>query len=117
MKPNESRHVVVSVNAQTLLAGCKWRPANAVEEAKMALRHTAIVGHVQLGRGGLGLTIQPQHQDRTEEVHQQESSKVGWTHWDYVERRKISWKDLRSMELNMTSFQHQAIFFSGWVKT
>ncbi|XP_061116493.1 NACHT, LRR and PYD domains-containing protein 3-like, partial [Conger conger] len=56
MTLNESRDAVVSNNAPTLAAGRKWRPARAVEEATTALRHADIVGHVQQGRGGLGLT-------------------------------------------------------------
>lgn len=56
MTLNESRDSVVSNNAPTLAAGRKWRPAKAVEEATAALRHADIVGHVQQGRGGLGLT-------------------------------------------------------------
>ena len=56
MTLKESSDAVVSNNAPTLTAGRKWRPATAVEEATAALRHADIVGHVQHGRGGLGLT-------------------------------------------------------------
>ncbi|CAB1413044.1 unnamed protein product [Pleuronectes platessa] len=101
----------------TLVTDRKWRPANAVEEARTALTHTDIVEHVQLGRGGLCLTtkLQPQDQEggrwwwrRYTNRRRQQGGSEGWT---------ISWKDLWSIELDMTSFKHQAIFFSGWVKT
>lgn len=59
MTLNESKDLVVRKNAPILATGRKWRPATAVEEAISALRHADIVGHVQQGRGGLGLT--PSH--------------------------------------------------------
>lgn len=56
MTLNESKDPVIRENAPTLATGHKWRPARAVEEATAALRHADIVGNVQQGRGGLGLT-------------------------------------------------------------
>ena len=56
MTLNASKDLVVRNNAPTLATGCKWRPATAVEEATSALRHADIVGNVQQGSTGLGLT-------------------------------------------------------------
>lgn len=41
--------------APTLATGRKWTPTAAVLDAKSALQHQHIVGHVQQGRGGFGL--------------------------------------------------------------
>ncbi|KAJ8347374.1 hypothetical protein SKAU_G00287750 [Synaphobranchus kaupii] len=51
----ESRDPFVRGAAPTLATGKKWKPAATVAEAKAALRHRDIVGHVQHGRGGFGL--------------------------------------------------------------
>ena len=37
-----------------LVRGRKWNPAEAVQQAKAALRHRDIVGQIQQGRAGLG---------------------------------------------------------------
>ena len=88
MRLNESKDIVVRENAPTFAAGCKWRPATAVEEATTALRHADIVGNVQQGKGGLGLTTCcPTWRDATaptrrkmvvEEVRHQEDDGARW---------------------------------------
>lgn len=109
---NESQDVLVSRNAPAVVTGRKWRPARAVEEAVTALKHADIVGHVQQGRGGLGLTARrpawskasdpEQKRMVVDEVrHQEEAARwakavsldkqVQWTRWDSVERRKLIW--------------------------
>ena len=116
---------MVSNNAPSLVAGRKWRPASAVEEAAASLRLADIVGHVQQGRGGLGLTTRlpacntPAAPERrklvVEEINRQEEAarwakavslgKQGqWTRWESVEKRRISWKELWSMEAKRISF-------------
>ena len=50
MTVNQSKDLVLRNNTPTLATRHKWRPAKA------ALRHADIVGHVQQGRVGLGLT-------------------------------------------------------------
>jgi len=55
----DSCDAMVSNNAPTLVAGHKWRPTSAVEEAAATLRLADIVGHVQQGRGDFGLTTRP----------------------------------------------------------
>jgi len=48
--------VVVSNVVPNPNKGRKWNPRMAAQEAEAAtLRHTEIVGNVQIGRGGLGL--------------------------------------------------------------
>lgn len=86
-----------------MATGRKWRPGKAVQEATAALRHADIVGHVQQGRGGLGLTSRavwskanaPERRKMVvQEVWHQEEAGGQWTRWDSMEKRKISWKDL-----------------------
>lgn len=131
MTLNESRDTVVSNNAPALATGRKWRPAKAVEEAIAALKHADIVGHVQQGRGGFGLTATPPTWSKAtaperrkmvvEEVrHQEEAARWAkavslgkqgqWTRWDSVERRKISWKDMWAMEARQLSFSIRATY-------
>ncbi|KAI2644850.1 hypothetical protein H4Q32_030713 [Labeo rohita] len=55
MSLTESRDPVVRGAALTLATGKKWTPATAVLQAKSALLHRDVVGHVQQGRGGFGL--------------------------------------------------------------
>lgn len=55
MTLTESRDTVVARTALTRSTGRKWSSAVASEQAKSALRHQEIVGHVQLGRQGLGV--------------------------------------------------------------
>ncbi|KAK0146192.1 Retrovirus-related Pol polyprotein from type-2 retrotransposable element R2DM [Merluccius polli] len=131
MTLHESRDPVVSNNAPNLATGRKWKPEVAVQEATAALRHADIVGHVQQGRGGFGLTpsrptwnkaTAPERRKMVvQEVrHQEEAarqakavslSKQGqWTRWDSVERRKISWKDLWAMEVRRLSFSIRATY-------
>lgn len=130
MTLNESQDPVVSNNAPTLATGRKWRPGKAVQEATAALRHADIVGHVQQGRGGLGLTSRAAWSKATaperrkmvvQEVrHQEEAARWAkavslakqgqWTRWDSVEKRKISWKDLWAMEARRLSFSIRATY-------
>ena len=50
-----SKDVVVSKVVPNKTKGRKWNPRMAAQEAEATLRHTEIVGNVQIGRGGLGL--------------------------------------------------------------
>ena len=50
-----SKDVVVSKVVPNPTKGRKWNPRMAAQEAEATLRHTEIVGNVQIGRGGLGL--------------------------------------------------------------
>ncbi len=52
----DSRDHTISNAVPLLLTGRKWTPSDSVQQATSALRHSDIVGHVQLGRGGFGLT-------------------------------------------------------------
>ena len=102
-----------------------------MEEATAALKHADIVGNVQQGRGGFGLTATPPAWSKAtaperrkmvvEEVRHQEEAgrwakavslaKQGqWTRWDSVERRKISWKDMWAMEARQLSFSIRATY-------
>lgn len=55
MSLTDSRDPVVRGAPPTLATGRKWTPATAVQQAKSALLHRDVVGHVQQGRGGFGL--------------------------------------------------------------
>ncbi|KAL3999364.1 acyl-CoA thioesteraes 11 [Sarotherodon galilaeus] len=55
MSLTDSRDPIVRGTAPTLATGRKWTPATSVLQAKSALRHRDVVGHVQQGRGGFGL--------------------------------------------------------------
>ncbi|KAE8287777.1 hypothetical protein D5F01_LYC13834 [Larimichthys crocea] len=68
-----SRDQTISKAAPPLITGRKWTPSNAVQHATSALRHSDIVGHVQLGRGDFGLI----------------SSKPTWCKASTSERRKM----------------------------
>ncbi|KAJ8333436.1 hypothetical protein SKAU_G00414440 [Synaphobranchus kaupii] len=84
MTLTKSQDLFVRGAAPTLATGKKWKPAAAVAEAKAALRHRDIVGHVQHGRGGFGLgATTPTWQEATpnewrhlvmEEMHHQEEA-------------------------------------------
>ena len=131
MTLTESRDPVVRGAAPTLVTGRKWKPSAAVAVAKTALRHRDIVGHVQHGRGGLGLeATTPTWQKATpaerrhmvvEEVrHQEEADRCAkavsqaqqgrWMRWEGVERRKITWNEMWNMESNRLSFIIRATY-------
>ncbi|KAL7834883.1 hypothetical protein SRHO_G00291360 [Serrasalmus rhombeus] len=57
MTLSESRDPLVCCAAPALRTGKKWTPKAAVADARAALRHRDIVGHVQKGRGGFGLGV------------------------------------------------------------
>ncbi|KAL7400082.1 hypothetical protein ABVT39_006308 [Epinephelus coioides] len=125
MSLTDSRDPVVRGAAPTLATGKKWTPATAVQQAKSALLHRDVVGHVQQGRGGFGLgTVTPLWQKapatkrRTmvvEEVRRQEeadrrsravaqATQGSWMKWEGVEKRKLTWSELWGMESNRLSF-------------
>ncbi|MGH0147566.1 UNVERIFIED_CONTAM: hypothetical protein FKN15_040092 [Acipenser sinensis] len=115
----ESRDKCVREAAPVLKTGRKWAAKKAVEDAKAALRIGDIMGQVQHGRGGLGLSSAPPTWHKAapaqrrklvvNEVQKQEErmrcikaisqAKQGeWMRWESVEQRKIGWQDLWSME-------------------
>lgn len=101
--------------------GYKWRPA--------ALKHVDIMGHVQQGKRGFELTAhrpawskasaaEPRRIVVKEVRHHEQVvrwtkvvlfDKQGqWIRWDSIERGKLSWKDLWSMESKWVSFIFRA---------
>lgn len=131
MTLRDSRDKTISAGAPPLVTGRKWTPSDAVQQASSALRHKDIVGQVQQGRGGFGLTTsKPTWRKATtserrtlvvEEVRRQEEAarsakavslaKQGqWMQWEGVERRKISWKELWEMEASKISFIIRATY-------
>ncbi|MGH0152676.1 UNVERIFIED_CONTAM: hypothetical protein FKN15_052941 [Acipenser sinensis] len=121
----ESRDKCVREAAPVLKTGRKWVAKKAVEDAKAALRIGDIIGQVQHGRGGLGLSSAPPTWHKAapaqrrklvvNEVQKQEErmrcikaisqAKQGeWMRWESVEQRKIGWQDLWSMEQSRISF-------------
>ena len=131
MSLTDSRDPVVRGAPPTLATGRKWTPATAVLQAKSALLHRDVVGHVQQGRGGFGLgNVTPlwrkasATERRTmvvEEVRRQEEAtrrsqavaqaKQGrWMRWEGVEKRKLTWSELWGMESNRLSFIVRATY-------
>ena len=131
MTLKDSRDKTISTAAPPLATGRKWTPSDAVQQATQALRHKDIVGQVQQGRGGFGLTArEPSWKKATtseqrtlvvQEVRRQEEvlrsakavslAKQGqWMQWEGVERRKISWRDLWQMEAKEISFIIRATY-------
>ncbi|KAK9524409.1 hypothetical protein VZT92_016805 [Zoarces viviparus] len=131
MTLRDSRDKIISNAALPLATGRKWKPSNAVQQATSTLRHKDIVGQVQQGREGLGLTAsEPTWRKATtserrklvvEEVRREEevarSAKAvslvkqgQWTLWEGVERRKISWRELWEMEATRISFIIRATY-------
>ncbi len=131
MTLKDSRDQTISNAVPLPLTGWKWTPSNAVQQATSALRHSDIVGHVQLGRGGFGLTASKptwrkastseRRKMVVEEVHRQEEAersakavslvKQGqWMRWEGLERRKLSWRELWEMEASNISFIIRATY-------
>ena len=55
MTLSESRDKSIWAVGLSLTTGWKWTPKEETQQTKAALQHADIVGHVQQGRGGLGL--------------------------------------------------------------
>lgn len=69
-------------SCDAMVSNKRERPASAVEEAAAALRLADIVGHVQQGRGGLGLTTR----------------RPAWNTATAHERRKLVVEEIRRQE-------------------
>lgn len=127
----ESRDSIVRGAVPAPATGRKWTPATAVTQAKSALLHRDVVGHVQQGRAGFGLgSVTPRWQKASiterrtlvvEEVRRQEEAarctkavaqaKQGrWMRWEGVERNKLNWSELWGMESNRLSFIIRATY-------
>lgn len=127
----DSRDQTISKAAPPLATGRKWTPSDAAQHAMSALRHTDIVGHVQMGRGGFGLAPRKPSWSKAstserrrmvvEEVRHQEEAgrnakavslaKQGqWTRWEGLERRELSWRQLWEMEASTISFIIRATY-------
>ncbi|KAK0145224.1 hypothetical protein N1851_015879 [Merluccius polli] len=126
-----SKDPVVRKVAPTVKAGRKWNPEQAVKQAQVALRHRDIMGHVQHGRGGLGLDISKPLWSKAsagerrkmvvEEMHRQEETvrctkavsqarQGQWVNWEGVEKKQIRWKDLWGMEAGRIRFMLGATY-------
>ncbi|KAM4567620.1 uncharacterized protein V3H82_011871 [Fundulus diaphanus] len=131
MTLQDSSDLLVSQAAPVLATGRKWTPLAATEQAKAALRHRDIVGHVQEGWSGLGLgTSKPtwskanpaqkrklvvqevrREQEAARRTQAVAQAKQGqWMAWEGVEKRKLSWKDLWEMEAFRASFTIRATY-------
>uniref|UniRef100_A0A3B3B355 Reverse transcriptase domain-containing protein n=1 Tax=Oryzias melastigma TaxID=30732 RepID=A0A3B3B355_ORYME len=131
MSLSDSKDPVVRGAAPVLATGRKWTPGTAVLQAKSALRHRDIVGHVQGDRRGFGFgTVAPLWQKASaterrdmvvDEVRQQEEAarriqavaqakQGGWVRWEGVEKRKLTWSELWNMESNRLSFIIRATY-------
>ena len=81
-------NVCVSKMVPNPTKGRKWNPRMAAQEAEATLRHTEIVGNVQISRGGLGLgpgklvwsRADPKEKSKlvVEQVHRQEEMLRQW---------------------------------------
>ncbi|KAK0145573.1 hypothetical protein N1851_015527 [Merluccius polli] len=131
MTLTQSKDPVVRKVAPTVKAGRKWNPEQAVKQAQVALRHRDIMGHVQHGRGGLGLDISKPLWSKAsagerrkmvvEEMHRQEETvrctkavsqarQGQWVNWEGVEKKQIRWKDLWGMEAGRIRFMLGATY-------
>lgn len=131
MTLTESKDPLVRGAAPTLKTGRKWKPEAAVAEAKAALRHRDVVGHVNQGRGGFGLGIATptwekaspaeRRQMVVEEIRRQEEAarcaravsqaqQGRWMRWDSVMKKKITWSDMWNMESSRLSFIIRATY-------
>jgi len=106
--------VVVSKVVTNPTKGKEWNPRMAAQKAEATLRHTEIVHNVQIGWGGLGLgpgkpvccRAGPKEKIKlvVEQVRRQEEMLRGTKavaqglDWEGVEKKKLSWKELWSME-------------------
>ncbi len=88
------------------------------------------MGNVQIGRGGLGLgpgkpvwsRASPKEKRKlvVEQVHRQEEMLRGakakqgrWFNWEAVEKKKLSWKELWSLEESSVRFCNFKAHLSG----
>ncbi|KAL6469854.1 hypothetical protein MHYP_G00209730 [Metynnis hypsauchen] len=131
MTLSESRDPLVRCAAPALRTGRKWNPKAAVADARAALRHRDIIGHVQQGRGGFGLGAMPPTWGKAspaerrcmvvEEIRRQEEAaryaravsqpqQGRWMRWNGTAKKKISWSELWSMESNRLSFIIKATY-------
>lgn len=131
MTLKDSRDQTISNAVPLLVTGRKWTPSDAVQQATSALKHSDIVGHVQLGRGGFGLTASKptwrkastseRRKMVVEEVRRQEETERSakavslvrqgqWMRWEGLERRKLSWRELWEMEASNISFIIRATY-------
>ncbi|KAL6462518.1 hypothetical protein MHYP_G00289400 [Metynnis hypsauchen] len=131
MTLSESRDPLVCCAAPALRTGRKWNPKAAVADARAALRHRDIIGHVQQGRGGFGLGAMPPTWGKAspaerrcmvvEEIRRQEEAaryaravsqpqQGRWMRWNGTAKKKISWSELWSMESNRLSFIIKATY-------
>ena len=92
--------------------GRKWNPRMVAQEAEATLRHTEIVSNVQIGPGKpVWSRAGPREKKNlvVEQVRRQEEMLRGtnavaqakqrqWLNWEGVEKKKLSWKELWSME-------------------
>ena len=127
----ESQDRAVRAAAPRLNTGRKWVPAEAVRQAKSALRHADIVGQVQHGRKGLGYgESRPVWQKAppatrrklvVEEIRRQEEATRSaiavsqarqgqWTNWENVEHRRITWREIWNMDGKRLSFLLRAAY-------
>ena len=131
MTLGESQDRAVREANPKLRAGRKWVPAEAVKQAKAALRHADIVGHVQHGRRGLGYgesrpvwqkalpverrklvvgEVRRQEEATRSAVAVSQAQQGQWTNWRNIEHRTISWKDIWHMEGKRLSFLIRAAY-------
>ncbi|KAJ8394980.1 hypothetical protein AAFF_G00039310 [Aldrovandia affinis] len=117
-------HLVKCADAQ-VRTGQKWKAQIEVDQAISRLQHLEVVGRVQAGRTGLGWEEAPQfwskanRKERKEMVVsgvtkiQEERYKIkavsqgrqgGWTTWEGIVSRPISWSDLWKIPQARLSF-------------
>ncbi|MGH0144604.1 UNVERIFIED_CONTAM: hypothetical protein FKN15_003813 [Acipenser sinensis] len=92
----ESRDKCVREAAPVLKTGRKWAAKKAVEDAKAALRIGDIMGQVQHGRGGLGLSSAP----------------PTWHKAAPAQRRKLVVNEVQKQEERMRCIKAEALISS-----
>ncbi len=104
--------------------GRKWDARQEVDKMESRLKHKDIVGYTQSGRAGFGnqefkyfykatdkerrVLVVEEVRARHEEERQAKAAGLalqgGWTRWESVEPRSLSWSDLWSMEPIISRF-------------
>ena len=127
----ESKDEAIKEIVPTQKTGRKWRPEEAAQIAIASLKHKDIVGLVQHGTSGLGMSggqqrwltssVSDQRKMVVNEIRNQEEqqrcaitvsqAKQGqWMRWEGLEKRKLSWADLWAMESSRISFLLRAVY-------
>ena len=124
MSLRDSEDPVVREVIPDVKTGRKWVAAREVEEMESRLRHKDIVGYTQTGHAGLGMVnfnyfskassaerramVVKEVRAKEEEARQAKAAGMalqgGWTQWESIEPRSLSWSEIWTMERMLSRF-------------